>query len=162
MEQTNSMRKKKKSKLHWSMVLTILSWTHFLPVPHIRYLYFLANLLNHLSFSVLNSKWAEITIKEVIRDNCKCDNSSRTILRVKWDVMGYICPAYNKHSENTFKISFSFFFFLMVLLEFALRASHLLGRCSITWATAPALFCFFSYFSDRVFLLPRWVQSFHS
>jgi hypothetical protein len=33
------------------------------------------------------------------------------------------------------------FFFFLAVLEFELRASHVLGRCSITWATLPALIC---------------------
>jgi hypothetical protein len=33
----------------------------------------------------------------------------------------------------------------LVVLEFELRASHLLGKCSIIWVTLPVLFCdFFS------------------
>jgi hypothetical protein len=42
-----------------------------------------------------------------------------------------------------------FFFFLVVVLKFELRASHLLSRYSTTWVTPPALFCA-SYFWDRV------------
>jgi hypothetical protein len=33
------------------------------------------------------------------------------------------------------------FFFRRMVLGFELRTSHLLGRCSITWATPPALLC---------------------
>jgi hypothetical protein len=36
-----------------------------------------------------------------------------------------------------------------VVLGFELRASHWLGRHSITWATSPALFCD-GFFQDRV------------
>jgi hypothetical protein len=34
-----------------------------------------------------------------------------------------------------------YIFFFLVVLGFEFRALHLLGRCSITWATLPALFC---------------------
>jgi hypothetical protein len=37
---------------------------------------------------------------------------------------------------------FFLFFLFLVLLEFGLRASHLLGKCSTTWATHPAIFFF--------------------
>jgi hypothetical protein len=36
----------------------------------------------------------------------------------------------------------------LVVLEFELKAWHLLGRCSTTWAMPPVLFCF-SYFAER-------------
>jgi hypothetical protein len=41
------------------------------------------------------------------------------------------------------------FLFHFIVLEFELRASHLLGRYSTSWLTLPALFCFFW---DRVLL----------
>jgi hypothetical protein len=41
------------------------------------------------------------------------------------------------------------YFFFWQHLCFELRASALLGRCSTTWATPPALFCA-GYFQDRV------------
>jgi hypothetical protein len=34
-----------------------------------------------------------------------------------------------------------YIFFFLVVLGFEFRALHLLGRCSINWATLPALFC---------------------
>jgi hypothetical protein len=39
--------------------------------------------------------------------------------------------------------------FLLLVAGFELRASHLLGRCSTTWAFPPALFCV-GYFWDRI------------
>jgi hypothetical protein len=50
--------------------------------------------------------------------------------------------------EKLKRIKLVFFFFLAAL-EFELRASHLLGRHSTTWATLPALFSI-GYFWDRI------------
>lgn len=54
-------------------------------------------------------------------------------------------------SSSFFFLYSSFLFFLWGrgLLGFEIRASGLLGICSVTWATFPALWCF-SYFSVRV------------
>jgi hypothetical protein len=53
---------------------------------------------------------------------------------------------------NWMGVLFFFFFFLMVLW-FELRALHLPDKCSITWATPPAL-SYLGYFSGRVPLCP--------
>jgi hypothetical protein len=65
----------------------------------------------------------------------------------------------------SFTETISFYFFLVVVLEFELRALHLLVRCSITWATLPAFFfcelCVLGIFQDRVLrtICPGWLQT---
>jgi hypothetical protein len=51
-------------------------------------------------------------------------------------------------------------FFFLVVLGSELRASHLLGRWSITWATPSALFCD-GFFQDRVWrtICLGWLQT---
>jgi hypothetical protein len=53
----------------------------------------------------------------------------------------------------------SLFFFLNSVLGFELRASHLLGRWSTTWATPPALLCV-GFFQDRISwtICPGWLS----
>jgi hypothetical protein len=53
--------------------------------------------------------------------------------------------------QHVFFLSFVFVLsiYYFVVLEFELRASCWLGRCSTTWATLPAFFCD-GYFQDRV------------
>jgi hypothetical protein len=48
--------------------------------------------------------------------------------------------------------------FFFAILEFELKALHLLGRHSTTWAMSPALFCF-SYFSESCFYCQPGLQS---
>jgi ACR3 family arsenite efflux pump ArsB len=61
----------------------------------------------------------------------------------------WVNNARTKRSHLSFRPWQSLALFLMVILVFELRASHLLGKCSITWATPqaiPLLFCFFFVF----------------
>jgi hypothetical protein len=51
----------------------------------------------------------------------------------------------NHHQTQCYEIFFLFF----APLVFELRASHLLGRCSVTWTTPLALFCV-EYFEERI------------
>jgi hypothetical protein len=56
--------------------------------------------------------------------------------------------------------TFLLVFFFLAVLEFELRASHLLGRHSATWATLQALFSV-GYFWDRVLrtICPGWLRT---
>jgi hypothetical protein len=75
-------------------------------------------------------------------------NSSRDPhLQNKHSKMDWRCGSSHRESalqelQVSLLLPFSILqFFFLVVRVFELRASHLLDRCSTTWATPPALFC---------------------
>jgi hypothetical protein len=73
------------------------------------------------------------------------------------------CGLLGKHTRvSVSKVCGSLFIYsiFLAVLGFELRASHLLGRCSITWATSLSPFCFNHFLVKSGVLLSFWLGRF--